>query len=106
MPAPALPWRDILATTVLAAAGVAVGVAWPGSLAVAALAVVGFGFVAAALAAYAFTGALIPIVAPIVALAVAGGGARAWRGRADRRDRRLCGRCSRGLSASQWWTRS
>ena len=33
-------------------------------------------------------GALIPIVAPIVALAVAGGGARAWRGRADRRDRR------------------
>ena len=27
-------------------------------------------------------------MAPIVALAIAGGGARAWRGRADRRDRR------------------
>jgi adenylate cyclase len=88
VPVPVLPWREILATMALAAAGVAVGVTWAGSLAVVALVVVGFGFIAAALTTYAFTGALVPIVAPIVALAVAGGGARAWRGRADRRDRR------------------
>jgi class 3 adenylate cyclase len=89
VPAPSLPWREIAATTVLAASGVALGVAWSGSLAVAALSVVGLGFVVAALVTYAFTAVLIPVVAPIVALAIAGGGARAWRGRADRRDRRM-----------------
>jgi class 3 adenylate cyclase len=88
VPASALPWREILATTVLAAAGVTLGIAWSGALAVAALATVGCGFVAVALAIYAFTGALIPVVAPVMALAIAGGGARAWRGRTDRHDRR------------------
>jgi class 3 adenylate cyclase len=88
VPAPALPWPEILATTLLAATGVALGVVWSGSFAVAALAAVGCGFVSATLAIYAFTGALIPVMAPVVALAIAGGSARAWRGRADRRDRR------------------
>jgi adenylate cyclase len=88
VPAQAVPWPEILATAALATAGVALGIAWAGSLAVAALAVVGLGFIAAALTTYAFTGALIPIIAPIMALAAAGGSARAWRGLTDRRDRR------------------
>jgi class 3 adenylate cyclase len=88
VPAPALPWLEILATIALATAGVALGVAWSGAFAVAALAVVGCGFVAAALTIYALTGALVPVIAPVMALAIAGGGAWAWRGRADRRDRR------------------
>ncbi|HET6307521.1 MAG TPA: adenylate/guanylate cyclase domain-containing protein, partial [Rhodopila sp.] len=88
LPAPSIPWREILTTTVLAAAGVVLGTAWSGALVVAGLAAVGCAFVAVALATYTFTAVLIPIMSPVVALAIAGGGTRAWRGRADRRDRR------------------
>ena len=88
VPAPAIPWTDILATTALAAAGVGLGVAWAGYVAAAALTALGFGFIAAALWAYAMTGVLVPVVSPVLALGLAGGTARAWRGLADRRDRR------------------
>ena len=88
VPPPRIPWPEILATTVLAASGVAVGVAQAGSLAAITLTALGLAFVAGALGTYSVTGVPIPIVSPVLALALAGGTARAWRGLADRRDRR------------------
>jgi adenylate cyclase len=87
-PAAAVPWSEILATAGLAAAGLALGSVWSGTLAVVAIAAVGIGFGAAALAGYALTGTLVPVVAPEVGLVLAGSAARGWRGLADRRDRR------------------
>jgi adenylate cyclase len=87
-PTPTLPWADMLATLGLAVAGLALGSMWAGTFAVAAIAVVGAGFIAAAVAAYGLTGTLVSVVAPLVALAAAGSAARGWRGLADRRDRR------------------
>jgi class 3 adenylate cyclase/CHASE2 domain-containing sensor protein len=87
VPAPALPWRELLLSAVLAAVGAGLGIAWVGVLAATALLLVGVGFIVAALTGYALTGALVPVVSPIVALIAAGGSARAWRGWADRRDR-------------------
>jgi class 3 adenylate cyclase len=88
VPAPEVPWPEIAATAGLAAAGAAVGLAWAGVLAAAALVVIGLGWAAAALAAYAAGAPLIPLLAPVLALTLAGVGARAWQGQADRRDRR------------------
>jgi adenylate cyclase len=88
VPAPSMPWPEIMATAGLAAFGVALGGLFVGWVAVAAIATAGVLFIAAVLTAYAFTGTLIPIVGPILALAIAGSGARGWRGLADRRDRR------------------
>jgi class 3 adenylate cyclase len=88
VPSPAEPWPEIAATAGLAAAGTIVGFAWAGVLAAAALAALGVGFIAAALADYAAGGTLLPVVAPILALMTAGVAARAWRGRADRKDRK------------------
>jgi adenylate cyclase len=88
VPAPAMPWREILATTGLAVAGVGLGMAWSGSIAAAALVLLGLGYAAAVLTFYAVSGSLLPVVSPLVALAASGGSARAWRGLADRRDRR------------------
>ena len=79
---------EILATAGMAGLGVVLGYAWAGSTAVIAMTVAGLGFAAAVLAAYTFTATLIPVIGPVVALAIAGGSARAWRGVADRRDRR------------------
>jgi adenylate cyclase len=87
VPAPTVPWPEILATIGLASAGVAVGSLWAGYIAAAALAGAGVLFATAALWAYAATGVLVPVVPPVMALAMAGGAARAWRGLADRRDR-------------------
>jgi adenylate cyclase len=88
VPSPPVPWLEILTTCALACIGVALGWALAGSVAVAAMAVVGLGFIAVVLVVYALTGILVPIVAPVLSLTIAGGGARAWRGLADRRDRR------------------
>jgi adenylate cyclase len=88
IPEPSVPWPIIVATAGLAAGGVTLGIALVGYFAAAALALLGIVFVAAVLAAYASTGTLLPVVAPLVALALAGGAARAWRGGTDRRDRR------------------
>ncbi len=88
VPPPAIPWPEILATTLLAGAGIVLATAWAGYLAATALVALSVMFLVAALGAYAVTGILIPVVSPIVALGLAGGTARAWRGLADRRDRR------------------
>ena len=88
VPPSALPWPEFLATAGLAAVGLALGAVWAGLLATGALLSFGIAFVAAILADYAYTGKLIPILPPIVALAIAGGAARAWRGQASRSDRR------------------
>jgi class 3 adenylate cyclase/CHASE2 domain-containing sensor protein len=83
-----IPWAELLATTGLAAAGVTLGLMVTGYLFAAALAAAGVLFVAGTLAAYGTTGILIPVVTPLVALVIAGGATRGWRGAADRRDRR------------------
>ena len=88
VPAPRVPWTEILATTGLAAAGVTLGAAWAGLFAAVALSIFAVGFMVAVLTAYAFLGVLVPIVPPVLGLAIAGGIARAWRGRGERRDRR------------------
>ena len=88
VPTPAVPWPEILATIGLAAAGMTLGAAWAGLFAAVALSTFASGFVVAALTAYAFYGVLVPIVPPIIGLAIAGSTARAWRGRRERRDRR------------------
>ena len=88
VPPSALPWLDFLATAGLAAVGLVLGAVWAGLLATGALVSFGVAFVVAILTDYALTGRLIPILPPIIALAIAGGAARAWRGQASRRDRR------------------
>jgi class 3 adenylate cyclase len=88
VPTPLVPWPEVLATAVLAACGVAFGSLWAGSVTVLAMVAAGIGFIAASLLSYHTSGVLIPVVAPVLALTFAGGGARAWQGLADRRDRR------------------
>lgn len=88
VPARATDWPGIGTTVALAAAGILFGSVWSGSIAVITITAIGIGFVAASLTGYAVTGVLVPPVAPIVALSLSGAGARAWRGLADRRDRR------------------
>jgi adenylate cyclase len=88
VPAPSVPWPEILATAGMAAAGVAFGCLFAGGVAVLAMGLVGLGFAGLDLLAYGFSGTLVPVVAPVLALVLGGGGARAWRGLADRRDRR------------------
>ncbi|HEY4044439.1 MAG TPA: adenylate/guanylate cyclase domain-containing protein [Rhodopila sp.] len=87
-PALAVRWLELLATVALACIGVGLGLAAAGAIAVGTMIAVSLGFAAAALAVYAYSGTLIPIVAPVVAVGIAGGAARGWRGLADRRDRR------------------
>jgi adenylate cyclase len=88
VPAARVPWCEILVTTGLAGTGAALGVTLAGFFAAALLSAAGIAFVAADLTAYGVWGVLIPVVPPILALAMAGSIARAWRGRGERRDRR------------------
>jgi adenylate cyclase len=87
-PEAAIPWPLLLGTAGLAVAGVALGLTVTGHLFSAALAGFGIVFVAGALAAYAYTGVLVPAAAPLLALIIAGGAARAWRSATEQRDRR------------------
>jgi len=88
LPAPVVAWLKIAATGALAIAGVVLGTIWSGGASIAAVVISGVVFAAGSLAAYALTGVLVPLIGPLVALAISGGAARAWRGRADRRHRR------------------
>jgi len=88
-PPTALPWLNVLPTATLAVAGLTLGAVSAGLLAIGALLAFAIAFAAAALTAYALTGTLILLLPPIVALAIAGGAARAWRGQASRRDRQV-----------------
>ena len=88
VPLPPWPWHEWLASAIVAGvgmAGAALLAGWPAVLALSALAAL---LLVGVLAAYATTGLLFPPVAPLLALAMAGGGVRAWRGHGDRRDRR------------------
>lgn len=76
------------ATVLLAAAGTLLGGLWSGMFSVLALVVFGTLFATVSLAVYAASGFLVPLIPPLLALTISGGFARAWRGRADRRDRR------------------
>lgn len=87
-PEASVPWPAVLATAAMAAAGVTLGLLLSGYLSAAALAGLCVLFVAGALATYWFTGLLIPVTAPVLALSIAAGAVRAWRGTMDRRDRR------------------
>nr|WP_294501204.1 adenylate/guanylate cyclase domain-containing protein [uncultured Rhodopila sp.] len=87
-PEAAMPRAAVLATAGLAAAGVTLGVVVTGYLFATALAAFGILFVTAVLAAYAYTGVLVPVAAPLLALVIAGGAGRGWRSAAERRDRK------------------
>jgi adenylate cyclase len=87
-PLPLVPWREWLASAVVAGAGMAGAALLAGWSAVLVMAAVAAFFLVGDLAAYAATALLLPPVAPLLALAMAGGGVRAWRGYAERRDRR------------------
>ncbi|MBV9777441.1 MAG: adenylate/guanylate cyclase domain-containing protein, partial [Acetobacteraceae bacterium] len=88
VPSPPIPWTAILVTLGMAAAGLAAASVLTGYILAAALAGIGAAFVTAALAGYAGGLALVPCVAPVLAMAAAAAAFRAWRGRAERRDRR------------------
>jgi adenylate cyclase len=88
VPKAAVPWPEILATTGLAAAGAILGAILAGYRAAATLVGLALLFIAVVLTAYAATGVLVPIMAPVLGLTLAGGTARAWRTGIDRRDRR------------------
>ncbi len=88
VPMPDVPWAEVLAAAGLAAGGLMLGGLWAGWLAVASIVAVALAYLAAASTAYAMTGVLIPVMAPEVALLLAGATARGWRGLAERRDRR------------------
>jgi class 3 adenylate cyclase/CHASE2 domain-containing sensor protein len=88
VPAASVPWAEILTTTAMASIGVALGCVWSGWIFAMAITAAGIAFTGAALGAYGRFGLMIPLLTPVVALALAGLGARAWRGLADRRDRR------------------
>jgi adenylate cyclase len=88
VPDPIWPWHAWLASAALAGAGMAGGALFAGWPAVLALTAVASVFLVGDLTAYAAIGLLLPPVAPMLALAMAGGAVRAWRGRGERRDRR------------------
>ena len=82
-------WGGALATAGMATTGVAAGWLLTGYVAAAALGGLALAFVAGALAAYAAGAPLLPCAAPVLALLLAGGLMRAWRGRGERRDRQV-----------------
>jgi class 3 adenylate cyclase/CHASE2 domain-containing sensor protein len=71
----------------LALFGAAAGTTSAGWILIGALAGGALIFAGATLALYAFGWPLVPLAAPVLALLLAGGGARIWRGRGERRDR-------------------
>jgi class 3 adenylate cyclase/CHASE2 domain-containing sensor protein len=87
-PEASVSWPELVATACLAGAGTAIGTVLAGYAAALALAGAGIVFVAGVSVGYAPSGVLVPVVAPLLALVIAGGAARAWRGGAERRDRR------------------
>lgn len=89
VPWPLLSWPAVTATAGFAAAGLAAGVLFAGTAAVAALGLLVLLVPAAAFAATAAGLSVVPSVAPAIAALLAGGLVRAWRGRGERRDRRV-----------------
>ncbi|MFC7690938.1 CHASE2 domain-containing protein [Paeniroseomonas aquatica] len=93
-------WREPAALLLLAGLGLLAGARLAGRRFLLALAGLALGYPAAALAALAAGGAAWPGLGPVLAALLAGGGARAWRSRAERRDRQaLRGLFSRFLGA-------
>ncbi|MGE0370666.1 MAG: CHASE2 domain-containing protein [Gammaproteobacteria bacterium] len=86
-PAPHQPWIGGGALFVMALAGAGLGWWLAGYAAAAALGGLSVLFLAGVVVAYAWTGVLLPPLAPLLALILAGGGTRAWLGRQERRDR-------------------
>lgn len=81
-------WGGLAAAEGMAAAGMAVAWLSAGLGAVAAGVGISLAYVAGDVAVYSGGGVLLPFVAPVLALGLAGGAVRAWRGRGERRDRR------------------
>jgi adenylate cyclase len=88
VPAADFPWQEFVATAGLAGAAIAIATALAGYLAVAALGGLALLFLVGDVTAYAKGSALLPVIGPVLAMAIAGGLTRAWRGRGERRDRR------------------
>jgi adenylate cyclase len=80
---------ELWSTTALATIGVGAGLAFAGWIMVASLTVLVVPFWAGAFSVYASGGPLVPLVAPVLALCLATGSARIWRGRGERRDRQV-----------------
>jgi adenylate cyclase len=80
---------ELWSTTALAAIGVGAGLTFAGWIMVGSLTVLAALFWVGAFSVYASGGPLVPLVAPVVALSLASGGARIWRGRGERRDRQV-----------------
>ena len=80
-------WREAAPALLLAGLGLLAGAWLAGLRLLAALAMLALGYPAASLTALALGGAAWPGLGPVLAGLLAGGGARAWRGRAERRDR-------------------
>jgi class 3 adenylate cyclase len=83
-----LAWHEALITAGAAGAGMAVAAVFAGWPVVLCLLGVAVAFLIGDLAAYAATGLLVPTMAPLLALVTGGGGVRAWKGYAERRDKR------------------
>jgi adenylate cyclase len=80
---------ELWSTVVMGAVGVGAGLTFAGWIMVGSLAGLAALFWAAALGAYAAGGFPAPLVAPVLALGMASGSARIWRGRGERRDRQV-----------------
>jgi adenylate cyclase len=83
----AFPAGEALATALLAGAGLAAGALLAGRTAIVAIVGLTLGWLAAVLAARAAGVPPWPGLAPMLACLLTGGSTRAWRSRADRRDR-------------------
>jgi adenylate cyclase len=80
---------ELWSTIALAAIGVVTGLTSAGWIMVSSLTVLAALFWAGALSIFAAGGPLVPLVAPVWALALASGSIRVWRGRGERRDRQV-----------------
>jgi class 3 adenylate cyclase len=80
---------ETTAVPALALIGGAIGAASAGWFLIGALAAASILFTAGALTLYALGWPLVPLAAPVLALLLAAGGSRTWRGRGERRDRQV-----------------
>ena len=80
-------WREVLAIAGLATLGVLAGLRFAGQRMLLALAALSLAWLAVAVIVVRQGAPPWPALPPVFAAGIAGGGARAWRGRAERRDR-------------------
>ena len=95
-------WREVLAIAGLAALGLLAGVRLAGRALLLALAGIRRRLAGRHAGGLSAGGAAWPGLGPVLGCLIAGGGARAWRSRAERRDRLALLGCSPASSARRW----